>query len=280
MNWAAIERARAHEPLARRPVRLNGRPLGSVALAHLPALRRWFDVDTDTLELRGDADTLSALLEAVNRALHEQGLIRGWRDERIALLDPASGRRCAAMERAAARFWGTLTLGAHANGFVADAAGQPTHVWIAQRALNKSTDPGLFDNLIGGGVPDGQTPAQTLQREGWEEAGLRPPLLAAARPGRVIELRRDIAEGLQHEWLHVYDLPLPANVQPLNQDGEVAGFELLPLAQAIERAAGAHMTVDASLVTLDFVLRHRLLPEATCATLAGRSAGLWVGGVQ
>jgi 8-oxo-dGTP pyrophosphatase MutT (NUDIX family) len=146
--------------------------------------------------------------------------------------------------------------------------------------LNKSTDPGLFDNLIGGVVPDGQTPAQTLLREGWEEAGLAPPPLANAQPGRVIELRRDIPEGLQHEWLHVYDLPMPANVQPFNQDGEVAGFELLPLAQAIELAASERMTVDASLVTLDFVLRHRLLPDALATPLAERCAALWVRGMQ
>ena len=90
------------------------------------------------------------------------------------------------MERASARFWGTLTLGAHANGFVADADGRPTHLWIAQRSFDKATDPGKFDNLIGGGVPEGQTPLQALVREGWEEAGLTPDALRAVDAGSVL----------------------------------------------------------------------------------------------
>ena len=257
---------------------VNGRAVGSVARRHLGALGA--HAAAEHYRLTGEPAELSAQWSALNNRLRESGLILGWRDETVAVLDPADGTRVGAIERAAARFWGTLTLGAHANAYVADAAGAPAQLWIAQRAANKSTDPGLFDNLIGGGVPDGQTPAQTLQREGWEEAGLTPPLLAAARPGRVIELRRDIREGLQHEWLHVYDLPLPTGVQPANQDGEVAAFRLLTLAQAIELAAGECMTVDAALVTLDFVLRHRLLPKASAAPLAARCAALWVRGVQ
>ena len=74
----------------------------------------------------------------------------------------------ATIERAAARFWGTLTLGAHCNGYVADAHGRPTHLWVARRSLSKPTDPGMLDNLIGGGVPLGQSPLEALQREAFE----------------------------------------------------------------------------------------------------------------
>jgi hypothetical protein len=36
------------------------------------------------------------------------------------------------------------------------------------------------------------------------------------------------------------------------------------------------MTADAALVTLDFALRHRLLPPAEGARVATRAAALWV----
>lgn len=275
-DWPALRAAAAHDAEARLPFSVNGTPVGSVARAHLDALRAWPDgllhIDDTQVALRADPGALSSELARLNTALRQQGLIRAWRDEAFALFDPARGVRLATMERAAARFWGTLTLGAHATGYVADARGRPTHLWIAQRSTTKATDPGKHDNLVGGGVPDGQSPRQALVREGWEEAGLAPELMHGARAGSVLCLQRDIREGLQHEWLYAFDLPLPAGLNPQNQDGEVAGFQCLPVAEALRIAAADTMTVDAALVTLDFALRHGLLRGTTAQRLGGRLA--------
>ncbi len=268
MNWPAVHRAQLRDDAARLPFFLDDHRVGSVSRHHLPALAAWpgwLQLGSRAVVLRCDDPT--AALARINATLHEQGLVRGWRNETYAVTGLDNGRALAHIERAAARFWGTLTLGAHASGFVAGADGQPTHLWIAQRALNKATDPGLLDNLVGGGVPQGQTPWLTLVREGWEEAGLAAAVMASATTGRVIRLHRDVAEGLQLEDIHSHDLQLPAGMLPCNQDGEVAGFECLPVHQALALAASHRMTVDASLVTLDFALRHGL-----CAAPAGVTA--------
>ena len=259
-GWPAISAARRFDAAARVPFTVAGRAVGSVARSHLPALRHW----PKWLRVQADGVTLTAqdrdtALAAIHAALRAEGLILAWRDEIFPLFDPATLEPLARIERAASRFWGTLTLGAHANGFVADATGRPTHLWIARRSAHKATDPGLFDNLVGGGVPAGQSPFEALIREAWEEAGLTPAQMAHATPGRVIRLRREIAEGLQVEDLHGFDLALPAGCVPQNQDGEVERFDLLPVADALALAAGNSMTVDAALVTLDFGLRHGLL---------------------
>ncbi len=274
-GWPALRAAGAHDASARAPFSVNGQAVGSVSRAHLQLLRawpQWLQVDEAGVALQAEPDRLDAVLAQLNATLRSMGLIRAWRDEAFALFDPVDGARLATIERASARFWGTLTLGAHANGYTADAQGRPTHLWIAQRSATKATDPGLFDNLIGGGVPDGQTPLQALVREGWEEAGLQPVQLAGAQAGSVLRLLRDIPEGLQHEWLHVYDLPMPTGLEPANQDGEVAGFRCLPMDEALALAAGRRMTVDAALVTLDFALRHALLPEHEAQPLAAALA--------
>ncbi|MEO7245991.1 MAG: NUDIX domain-containing protein, partial [Rubrivivax sp.] len=134
-------------------------------------------------------------------------------------------------------------------------------------------------NLVGGGVPLGQTPWQALQREGWEEAGLSAQRLSTAKAGRIVSIERSLvehrAEGWQREHIHSFDLQLPTGERPENQDGEVAGFHCLPLAQALTLAAGSTMTVDAALVTLDFALRHQLL-GARAGALATAAASLWV----
>ncbi len=267
-RWPALAAARRRD-LPRVPFSIGGVVVGSVAAAHLAALCAWPQrLGGDDRGVQLVAADRDGALAAVNTALHARGLIPAWRDETYAIVTHLGGPSLALIERASARFWGTLTFGAHANGYVADAQGRPTHLWIARRALSKATDPGKLDNLVGGGVPYGQTPFETLVREGFEEAGLPAALMRRAVPGGVIELACDIAEGFMHEQLHSFDLCLPAEVTPVNQDGEVAELRCLPVDEAITLASGDAMTIDAALVTLDFALRHRLLASHDHARLA------------
>ena len=77
----------------------------------------------------------------------------------------------------------------------------------------------------------------------------------------MIRLQRDIAEGLQLEDLHAFDLALPAGRAAAQPGRRGRGRFALP-AGAPKRwrwPRGDAMTVDAALVTLDFALRHRLL---------------------
>lgn len=268
LHWHALIEARKQQR-PRRAFVVDGEHVGSVDEAHLAALQpwsRWMEVREQAVVLTAGAKDREAVLAEVNARLHEQGLIRAWRDEPFPLLSPATGQALAVFERASARFWGTLTLGAHCNGWVAGPDGQPQALWIARRSPTKATDPGLLDNLVGGGVPWGQTPWEALVREGFEEAGLNATQMARATPGRVIELNRDIPEGRQFERLHVFDLELQAGECPVNQDGEVAEVGLWSIHHTCAAASTDEMTVDAALVTLDFLLRHKLItpPEAAC----------------
>lgn len=270
--WAAARQC----SVARVPFVVDGRRVGSVAVADVPALQALRHVDhalrfdAAAVELRTPATERNAVLAVMHAQLREQGHIRAWRDEIYALRDPATLEPLALIERAAARFWGLLTFGAHATGYVANADGRPSQLWIARRAPHKATDPGLLDNLIGAGVPHDQTPRQALLREAWEEAGLTPAQAEAAVAVGKIELHRDVAEGLQHEWLYSFDLALPVGLLPNNQDGEVAGFELMPPQRVLPLLAAQTMTLDAALVSFDFLVRHQLVDEAERAERVGR----------
>lgn len=275
-SWYALAAA-MHTTVRRVPFCVGDLVVGSVAAGELAALSAFdeLQVHDDGVVLAVAPDERDAALARINAALRDAGRLRGWRDEPFPLYDPATLTVLAHFERAAARYWGTLTLGAHATGWVAGPDGRPAALWIAQRSFTKSTDPGLHDNLIGGGVPIGQTPEETLVREAWEEAGLDPALMAPRRPGRVLRTVRDIPEGLQHELIHGWDIELPAGIVPRNQDGEVHAFRLLEVEAALALAATAAMTVDAALVTLDFAVRHALVDDdAVLARLAPLVVGL------
>ena len=286
-DWPAIAAASECDRSARLAFLIDDagqqRLVGSVARGHLGALARWPEalrLDETGVTLTLAAGARNAFLAQVNQALRESGLIQAWRDEIISVTTLQDGSVLASFERAAARFWGSTTFGAHCNGYLADARGRPTALWIARRALTKATDPGLLDNLVGGGVPAGQSPAQTLVREAGEEAGLLPAQLTGLLAGRRLRIERDVIEGLQREQLSVFDLALPPDFVPQNQDGEVHSFTLMPTAQALAHAEAGDMTVDAALVTLDFALRHRLLPTPRHQHLQALAATLWSGRSQ
>ena len=88
--------------------------------------------------------------------------------------------------------------------------------------------------------------------------------MAGLVTGELVDLECDIPEGRQHERLHVFDLALPAGLVPRNVDGEVAEHRLMPVAEALARAAAGELTTGAALATLDFAVRHRLV-EPTVA---------------
>ena len=187
-----------------------------------------------------------AALAGVARWLHAQGLAGAWRDELLAVTD-ARGAARAVVERAAVRPLGIATFAVHLIGLGPDDGGDG--VWVQQRALDKATDPGQWDTLVGGLVAAGETPRDALERETWEEAGLRLAELHALRPaGRTLTIRRPVREGYLVEHIDTFEARLPRGAAPRNQDGEVERFECLPPAMLSARLAEGQFSLEAALM--------------------------------
>jgi 8-oxo-dGTP pyrophosphatase MutT (NUDIX family) len=201
-----------------------------------------------------DCASRSAALGEVTRALAAQGLLPGWRDELYRIATAFDAPPLALIERAAARMFGIHTWAAHANGLVA--AAERPRMWLARRSATKPIDPGLLDNLVGGGIAAGASIAAALHKECWEEAGIHLDLARKAQSVGSVEIRRDHPGGLQAETVFMHDLWLPAGFVPLNQDGEAVEHRLCDLDEVFALIAEPHaVTLDASLVALDCILR-------------------------
>ena len=187
-------------------------------------------------------------LDLIARALREAGAAHAWRDEQLAVIDE-QGRRVGTVERAVVRPLGITTFAVHLVGIAADG-----RHWVQQRSLTKPNDPGLWDTLMGGMIPASDTPAQSLERETWEEAGLRLQQLELLRLGGRISIRRPTAEGrggyvLEHiDW---YRCVVPDGVTPSNQDGEVAQFRRMDAAELRDRLQRDEFTTEAALIVSD-----------------------------
>jgi 8-oxo-dGTP pyrophosphatase MutT (NUDIX family) len=189
--------------------------------------------------IEGEAD---AALARLAQWLHDQGLASRWRDELLAV-DDTQGTPVARIERAAVRPLGITTHAVHLIGRSAEG-----HHWVQQRALDKSTDPGLWDTLMGGLVSADESIEQTLEREIWEEAGLRLHQLDGLRAHGRVTVRRPLREGYMIEHIHVFEATLAAGAVPVNQDGEVAQFECVTPAALRRRLLDDAFTLEAALV--------------------------------
>jgi 8-oxo-dGTP pyrophosphatase MutT (NUDIX family) len=251
----------------RRPahaIRIDRHAVGYLDAARAARLARFADVfrpDGDGLAL---SDTLhdpaarSTALADVAHTLAAEGALTAWRDERYAVHASFDAPPLCHLERAAARYFGIHTFAAHANGLVGHAPGVALpRMWLARRSPHKAIDPGLLDNLVGGGIPELERPEETLRRESWEEAGIAS--IDITEPVATLTIERAVPDGWQHETIFAYDLWLDANFFPQNQDGEAVEHRLVDLAEAARLMASTEgadvMTIDATMVALDCVLR-------------------------
>ncbi|CAM5187099.1 8-oxo-dGTP pyrophosphatase MutT (NUDIX family) OS=Castellaniella defragrans OX=75697 GN=HNR28_000190 PE=4 SV=1 [Castellaniella defragrans] len=249
-----VRRAQQLPPAGARPVTVAGRVGGWIAPRALAAIRDLpgVDVENEAVHFRPAAAErlgLDAVCQGVAQSLQSAGCIRAWRDELVDVV--AEGRTLARIERGAVRPLGLLTQAVHLNGWAPDG-----RLWVARRAFDKSTDPGLWDTLSGGLVAAGEAVESALLRETHEEAGLPAVALAAHGPLRtVLRMRRRLDDGYQVENILLSDCVLDEAAVPRNLDGEVLEFRCLNLTQLWDMITHGAFTLEAELCILDSLQR-------------------------
>ncbi|MDQ6618748.1 MAG: DUF4743 domain-containing protein [Pseudomonadota bacterium] len=245
------------------PLSVDRHCVGWTDPARASRLAQFSDVFTQSHEglafVRGldDEPSRTAGLGHVTRALADEGLLSAWRDETYTIASAWGAPALFLLERAAARYFGVVTYAAHINGLVAHS--HEMHMWFARRSATKAIDPGQLDTLVGGGIRSGTSVEETVLREAWEEAGIHAATAARALPTGAVRVCRAGADGLQREIIFVHDLALDPRFAPNNIDGEAVEHRLVTIdkaAEMIARSEGCDLvTVDASLVVLDYLLR-------------------------
>ncbi len=287
-----IAACNTHDPDGFRPWRVAGETVGAVGprVAALLAERcaDVFAVGDEALTLAGDLDRASpaergAAVDAALRALAADGVVRGWRDEPYPVAPFTAQAPVRAplleMERAAVPLFGVRAYGVHMTGYVRDPDGGCA-VWVARRSPHKHTYPGMLDNTVAGGQPVGIGLADNLVKEAWEEAAIPEALARRAEPVGVIsyryrEPRADGYEAVKPDVQYCYDLELPADFTPRNTDGEIADFELWPVARVLETVRDTTaFKFNCNLVVIDFLIRRGFLSPDTEPDYIAICAGL------
>lgn len=241
------ERARRDPLRPRAPLVVDdGRTIGSIEASVAQALAGdglLVATDRGGWAVAATTGGLDPALAGLAEWLRDQGLAGRWRNELLDVTTADQGAPVAVIERAAVRPLGITTFAVHLIGRRADG-----RCWVQQRALDKATDPGLWDTLMGGLRAAGESVHETLERETWEEAGLRLADLRDLRDLGRFTIRRPVSEGYMVEHLDVFEATVPEGLAPENRDGEVAGFACLTDGELDALLADDAFTLEAALM--------------------------------
>lgn len=229
------------------------KPFGDIFIVDSGAVRlvdRW-----------NDYQSLSFAIAPVLRSLSSDGWFAGWRDEAYPVGTSFYAKPYFEMERAAIPRFGVAAFGVHINGFVRD--GDELFIWIARRADNKPTYPGMLDNMVAGGQPVGLGLLENVIKEAGEEAGVPSEVAGKAKPVGAISYQHEEDNCLKPDTMFVFDMEVSKDFVPKNMDGELASFRLLPAREVMAITADtSEFKFNCAAVNIDFFIRHGILrPE-------------------
>ncbi|XP_044755640.1 nudix hydrolase 24, chloroplastic-like isoform X2 [Coccinella septempunctata] len=200
-------------------------------------------------------------VDEVLRKLHSDQkfvTLKGWRNECYEVKRHFSSSSLLQMDRCATCLFGIMNYGVDITGYVK----HPTLgicIWFQKRAADKQTWPGYWDNMVGGGLSVGHGILETALKESQEEASVSRELMKNLVSAGSVSFFYESQRGLFPNTVFVFEIELPLDFKPINSDGEVDEFELLPAADAIDRICSSNFKTTSAPVVLDFLIRHGII---------------------
>jgi 8-oxo-dGTP pyrophosphatase MutT (NUDIX family) len=230
----------------------------------LRAFPKIFQVEQDQSRLHPDHsgfELRTRLLDETVHALMDRGVIGHYLDEPYPVTPSSREQALCLLDRGSVAHFGVRAFGQHLNGFVRKPDG--LYLWVAKRAADRRLAPGKLDNLVAGGLPYTISPAENLIKECQEEAGMDEGLAVQARPVGAISYVAESPNGVKPDLMYCYDLELPEDFVPVNTDGEVESFRLMPVEEVAEIVRTSDdFKQNCNLVIIDFLVRHGFIrPE-------------------
>ncbi|GAA5093697.1 DUF4743 domain-containing protein [Wohlfahrtiimonas larvae] len=203
----------------------------------------------------------SHALADVSQFLNDSGVIYNWRDELFSIYaDAERTEELFRIERGVLPIFGFQAHGVHLNGYTM-INGEP-YIWIAQRSKQRKVAPLKYDQMVAGGLPSDLSLMDNVCKEADEEARIPEQLVRqAVAVGNIQYITStETSFGLRNDVLHCYDLELPNDFEPYNQDGEVEEFICLHVNDICKLLKQENVfKANTAWVMLHFLLRHNWL---------------------
>ncbi len=118
--------------------------------------------------------------------------------------------------------FGLPAYGVHCN--VWSKKGNSVLIHLAKRSKKLKKFPGIYDNLIAGGQPIKLSIRDNLFKEAFEESGLKPAQMIAAKRSKTVHYIHNENKKLNSSVMFIYQLEKTKQMNFINMDGEVQEF--------------------------------------------------------
>ena len=114
----------------------------------------------------------------------------------------------------------------------------------------------MLDNFVGGAVSEGTTVLDSAVKEAKEEANVPLELALQLQPAGSVSFFHQSDRGIHPNTEFVFDLELPQQFQPLNNDGEVESWQLVPVGKILDVVCQPELfKITSSPVVIDWLIR-------------------------
>lgn len=262
LDWIFI--CNNHNPEEYADFVVENKKVGAIHQKNLPLFQAHpniFWLDNKQVILNPKFKTLEARTNIVHQLVknwHVWGRISGWCEQMHTVAVGFNQPPLLTLERSAAPIFGIACYGIHVNGFTYK--NNVLHMWVAKRAKNQAIAPKKLDNLAAGSHQAFKQVTETVLQSCHQMANIPMAWALQAQAVGCLHYLLEQRQELCNDTLFIYDLFLPDNFMPLNNDGEVDAFYLWPIERVIETVAHTQLfKTNVNLVLIDFFVRHGYL---------------------
>ena len=180
-------------------------------------------------------------------------------DELFSCRNTIEGKELFKVDRKLVEFLGIRGYGVHL--IIYTKRNNSYKLWVPKRNKKKLASPSKFDNSVAGGVRAGEGIFGALEREAYEEAGLKKEQLNNVKLVGTLNYNwKNSVYTLRRDTLYLFDLEVDDKFKPYCLDGEVEKFQLMDWKKVLKLMQNTNsIKNNCNVVFFNFMVRHGLI---------------------